>query len=157
MTANLGLDLSRECSPANHSPDIGLEHKAPFQLAGTSASGSKQRILPFACDVGSADVLFQVSVEIVVSRHLVLLAALFVQPDPSAPPLYIEILDFHGNGGSHPGEGIDHEPDESAVSQPEQGSDVDGIQQQPGLVGLEDGSLAPFLRMLRSADSVGRA
>jgi hypothetical protein len=53
--------------------------------------------------------------EVVVAGELVHLAALLMEPHPSAALLDIEVLDLHLDDGAHPGEGVPHERDERAM------------------------------------------
>ena len=49
------------------------------------------------------------------TRHRVPFATLFVQPHPQPAVLRVNILDCHSERRADPGEGIDHEPDQSAI------------------------------------------
>jgi hypothetical protein len=52
-----------------------------------------------------------------VARHRMPLAALLAQSHPQAAVLRIDIVDSHAERRADPREGIDHEPDQSAVAQ----------------------------------------
>ncbi len=117
MAADLGLDPGRQRPPADHPLDIRLEQGIANQLAGSAADRAKERPFAVLGDSGSFDVLLKVAVEIVVRGHLVLLAALLVQPHPAAPSLYIEALDPHGDRCSHAREGIDHQANQGTIAQ----------------------------------------
>ena len=49
----------------------------------------------------------QVRVQVVVTRHRVLLAAFFMQPHPGAQTLHIDIFEAYADGCSHPRKGAD--------------------------------------------------
>ena len=91
-----------------------------------------------------------------VGGHLVLFSALLVKPHPAAPSLDKEVFHLHRNRRSNPGEGVDHEANQRSISQAGKGSGVDGVDQSPRFVGLEDRGLAAPLRVLRPAHGVGR-
>jgi hypothetical protein len=55
--------------------------------------------------------------EVVMTRHRVPFATLFVQPHPQPAVLRVNILDCHSERRADPGEGIDHQPDEGAIAQ----------------------------------------
>lgn len=82
------------------------------------------------------------------ARHLMLLAALFLQPYPGAATLHIDILDPHAEGGTDAGEAVDHEPDQGAIAQTGEGGGVDRIQQRPRSVGGQHRGLPLAHRML---------
>jgi len=46
---------------------------------------------------------------------------------PTSPALHVEILDLHRYRRSYSGKGVDHQPDESSVTQARKGSDIDRI------------------------------
>jgi hypothetical protein len=156
MAANFRLDASSRSSPANHSPYIGLQHGAGGQLSATPLARAEEWPFTVLGDAGGRDVLLKVAVEIVVRRHLVLLATFFVKPDPAAPPSYKVILDPHGNYRPHAGEGVDHQADERPVAQAGKGSGVDCIEQGARLIRLEHWRLAAPLRMLWPPDGMRR-
>jgi hypothetical protein len=88
VAADFGLDSGRERPPADHPPHIGLEQGIAGQLAGPAALRAEESAFPIVGNAGSGDVLLQIPVEIVVRGHLVLLAALFVEPHPAPPALH---------------------------------------------------------------------
>src|SRR4029077_9897988 len=63
-----------------------------------------------AADTGSVDIGIEVRFQIMMRRHLVALAALFMQPHPPAFSLRVIILNPHRNGGSDTREGECHLP-----------------------------------------------
>jgi hypothetical protein len=64
------------------------------------------------------------------ARHRVPLAALLAQPHPEAAVLREDILDRHAERRANPGEGIDHEPDQCAIAQTDDGRRVDAVEQR---------------------------
>ena len=54
------------------------------------------------------------------------------------------VLDIHAGGGAHTREGEHHEADESAVTEPDDGRCIDGIEELPCLLGRQDRRLALF-------------
>ena len=57
---------------------------------------------------------------LVVDRHLVVLAAFFMQPHPPALALLVIILDVHPHDGRDAREAVDHHGDQRAVAQARQ-------------------------------------
>lgn len=80
------------------------------------------------------------------------LAALLVEPHPTASAVHKEILYFHRSRCPYEGKGIDHEADQHSISQAGKGTDIDQIDQITRFVSLEDRGLAAALRV-----SSGRA
>ncbi len=78
-------------------------------------------------------------------RHLVLLAAFFVQAYPPALALRVVVVDVHVQRGRDPGEAVDQQRDQRAVAQPDIGRDVDAVDQLARFVAVEDRRLFPFL------------
>ncbi len=76
---------------------------------------------------------------VVVCRDFVALAAFFVQPKPPALPLGVVILDAHRDGGADAREAENHEADERAIAEANDGRHVDGVEQRPGVFGREHG------------------
>lgn len=72
----ISLDIRSERPPAKQSPHIGLEQGIAGQFSGAVARGAKERPFSVLWDTAGGDVLLQISVEIVMNGHLVLLAAL---------------------------------------------------------------------------------
>ena len=69
----------------------------------------------------------------VMGRHVVPLAALLVQPQPSARPLQEIVLTPHPHDRAHPGEAVHHHAQQRTVPQPYQRPRVDPIEQRPRL------------------------
>src|SRR5882757_3854488 len=74
VAADLGLDPGRERPPANHPPHVGLEQGIASHLPRSAGRRPEDRAFPVLGDAGSRDVLLQIAIEIMVGRHLVLLA-----------------------------------------------------------------------------------
>jgi hypothetical protein len=106
-------------------------------------------------DAGGFDVFVEIGFELVVGRHLMALAAFFVETDPPALAVGEIVLALHGDGADA-GEGIRHDRNEGAIAQPDQGRGVDAIEQQRGLVGRQHRRVAPLEDMLGAAHRVGR-
>jgi len=76
VAADLGLDPGRERPPANHPRHVGLEQGIASHPPRSAARRPEERAFPVLGDAGSPNVLLQIAIEIMVGRHLVLLAAL---------------------------------------------------------------------------------
>ena len=66
---------------------------------------------------GAFDIGLKVFLKVVVTGHLVALAAFFVKAHPGAAALHINIFDPHLDDGPDAREGIDHKPDQGAIPQ----------------------------------------
>jgi len=90
------FDAGRERPPANHPPHVGLEQGIASHLPRSAARRPEERAFPVLDDAGSPDVLLQIAIEIMVGRHLVLLApsrgAAPTQGDQTRTTLSWEIL-----------------------------------------------------------------
>ena len=98
----------------------------------------------------------QPGIEIVVGGQLVELAAFLVQPDPPAPPVWVEILYPHGDGGADAGEAVDQQADKRPVAQPDHARDINALQQQPRISAIQHRRLAPLHHMARPAHGGSR-
>ncbi len=87
---------------------------------------------------------------------LVLLAAFLMQPDPAAASLRVEVLHLHPHDGADAGEGVDHHPDQGAITQPLERAGVDGVEQGARLVAGEHRCLAALDHVFRAAHRVRR-
>src|ERR1700761_6668969 len=89
-------------------------------------------------------------------RHIVKLAAFFMETDTPALSLGVIILDLHGDDGADAAESKSHQGDQRAISKTDQRRRIDAIEQFPRVVARKDGRLAAFDTMLRTANSVSR-
>lgn len=129
MAANRRADPGLAHSPADHPIHIGPRHRSIRELAITATDAAKERRLLVACVASGAQVLIQVSLEIVVDGHVVTLAAFLVQPDARALALRIVVLDAQPHRGPDAGEAIGQERDQRAVPQSDDGADVDTVEE----------------------------
>jgi hypothetical protein len=149
VVADQSLDAGRRGPAANHCVRIGLGQGSTGELAGAAADSAEERGLRIAGQVRACDVGLEDLLERVMTRHRMVLAALFMQPHPQAAVLGVDILDLHGEGGADAGERINHQPDESAITQPRRRRRVDRIKQAPRLGRLEHRRLAAAHHMTR--------
>src|SRR5260370_11667940 len=87
VVSDFGMDAGSFCPPADHPVGIGLTHRPACERIRFPDRRAELRSLGIHFEARALDVRFQICVEIVICRHVVALAALFVQPDPSAPAL----------------------------------------------------------------------
>ena len=71
--------------PLNHPVGVLLRH--PVRRARRAARGAEQRPVFIAPDARRRDVFIEVGFQLGDARRFVFLAALLMQPHPSAPPL----------------------------------------------------------------------
>jgi hypothetical protein len=97
----------------------------------------------------------EIGFEIVMRRHLVDLAAFFVEAQPPAFAVGEVIFDAHADRCADAGEAEGHQRDQRAVAQADDGRDVDAVEQLARLRGRQHGSLAALDGVLRPAQRVG--
>lgn len=90
------------------------------------------------------------------ARHLVALAAFFVQAHPKAPVLSVDVLDPHRQCGAHSCERKHHQRNQRPVPKANGCADIDAIEQLPGFRCIEHGRLALAGRMTGAAHGRGR-
>src|SRR5262245_29830673 len=71
-------------------------------------TAERKRALAAVTDTGHVEVGVEIGVERMMRRHLVALAAFFMQPDPPTLALGVVVLDAHRHHGADAGEGEDH-------------------------------------------------
>ena len=106
-----------------------LARRCTIAKASLRSKGRSDRILvlPFDArnsgplgspvDPGGLDIGVEVLLEGVVHRHLVMLAALLVQPEPPALALGEVVLDPHRNRRADPRKAVDQHPDQCPIAQ----------------------------------------
>lgn len=113
-------------------------------------------VLFLVANAGSGNISVHIGLGVVVGRHVVALAALLVKAEPPAFAVLVVIIDLHTHDGAHAGEGVAHQADNGAIAQADDRIRLDGIEQSPGLVRFERGSLAARHHVLGAADGGGR-
>ena len=88
--------------------------------------------------------------------HGVLLAALLVQANPLPPVLRIHVLDAHADRRADAREGIDHQADERAVAEADDGRGVDRVDELPRFLRIEHRRLAAPHDVARPAHGARR-
>ena len=83
VTANFGVDAGGPGPLADHPVDIGLPHRPGRERVGFAGRRAKQRPFGIGLQQSAPHVRLQIGVERVMGRHVVTLAALFVQPHPA--------------------------------------------------------------------------
>jgi len=108
VAANLLADTGIACAALHHADCVMSVHRMVCQLPRSSFGSSEEGsllLLGYACCL---DVLMQVLYQIMMGKHLVELAALFVQPNAPLHTALAEVLDRHIHDSAHPREGVDH-------------------------------------------------
>ena len=101
MATDVRANVGSLNPPADHAVHIGLPHWLRRESAAQAFRRSKEEALGVV-EPSTIDVRVQVVLQVVMARHLVQLAALLMQPNPSAAPLHIDILQPHLHRGAHP-------------------------------------------------------
>ena len=70
------------------------------------------------------------------------LAPLFLEPQPPALALLVVVLDAHADDGRDARKAVDHHAQQGAIAQAGEGRRVDGVQQLPRFGGLQHRRLA---------------
>ena len=156
VVADAGADPGRQRPSPHHEISISLGQGGPAEPSGATTDGPEQRSLGILGDPGLVQVGVEVRFERMMARHLVPLAALLPQPHPEPAVLHEHILNSHGQRRSDPREAVDHQPDQSPVTQPDRGGDVDAVQQLPSLERIQHRGLALAHAVRRPAHGRGR-
>jgi hypothetical protein len=85
-------------APADHAPDVDAVHRQRRQRAAVPIGGAEQGSALRAEQPGRMHVGVEIGFEIVMRRHLVDLAAFFVEAQPPALAVGEIILDAHADG-----------------------------------------------------------
>ncbi len=118
---DFGGDAGVSRAPADHAKSVLLMHGLCAELAGAAGGVAEQRPAFVCRDPGGSEVLVEKPLEPVVAGHLVLFAALLVQPHPAAAALDELILDLHFEHGPNARKAVGHRADQGAIAQPENG------------------------------------
>jgi hypothetical protein len=151
MITDRRVNTCRHRSAAYHAPGIRLCHGL-FEEHGRVVPGRRAKEKTFAIfgDAGSVDVGTQFFDERVMARHLVVLAAFFVQTELPAGALWSEIFGVLQRG-VYAGERVGEGGYQRAIAPTAQRVGRNGIQQLAPLLGVEHSGLAGFHHMLRAA------
>jgi hypothetical protein len=84
VTADLDLHAALAAAALDHASSVDAVHSVAGELAGATASRAEEGAPFVAGDAGGTNVLIEEGFELVVRRHLVSLAAFFVEADPPA-------------------------------------------------------------------------
>jgi hypothetical protein len=166
VAADAGLDAGRLRPPLNHPVGVHVPHGFAGERSGLAGGRAKQ----WAVRAGGGDVFIEVHVQIVVTGHLVLLAAFLVQPHPAAPALHEVVTHLHLQHGADAREAVDHHRDEGTIAQAHEqrfeafrlvlarrvSRDAYAVEQLARLLGGEHGRLAFFHDVFGTAHRVGR-
>ncbi len=81
--------------------------------------------LAVASEACCLNVVLKVSLKIMVAGHAVFLAAFFVQADPQAPVLPVNVRHGHAEGRADAGEGENQQADQRPLAQADDGRSVE--------------------------------
>jgi hypothetical protein len=130
VVAELGGDAGGGRAPADHRIGVCLREHRARELAGAAPDRAEQRPFGIVAQAGAVEIGGEIFFEVVMARHRVALAALLAQPHPEPAGLRKDILDRHAERRADPGEGIDHEPDQRAITQTGRRRGVDAVEQR---------------------------
>ena len=102
---------------ADHAVDICLVH-GPIRKVCAPTRRAEEVALLVGGDAGPFEIGFEVILKIMMTGHLMVLAAFFVQARPGAAALHLDIPDTHTDHGPDAGKGVDHDPDERPSRRP---------------------------------------
>lgn len=109
MVSDLRRDPRFDCAALDHSVGIYLAHRTLGQSPRAALGGRKEIVLRVAGEPGTVDIGMKVSVQAVTTGHLVPLTAFFMQPNPGAAFLRIDIFNLHLKRGANAGKRVDHQ------------------------------------------------
>src|SRR5712691_13203589 len=135
----------------DHEVHLRLAQSALGELLRFAFRRPEEGSVLLVADARGLDVRGHVLFEIVMRRHFVALAALLMETDPPAAILQVPIFDIHTRRRTHAGEGVDHEPDERAIAETDDGRGVDAVEELPSFIRGEHGCLAAPRTVLRPA------
>src|SRR5207253_1803770 len=101
--------------PLDHVEDVEPRHRLVCQLVAL-VHAAEETPLGVAGDPRSPDVGVQVALKAWMAGHLMAFAALFVQPEPQPLPMLEKVANPHRHRRTHPGETVDHDPNERPVT-----------------------------------------
>ena len=79
-----------------------------------------------------------------------------MQPKPAAFPVLAVVFNIHPHHSPHPGEAVDHYPDQGPIAQPGDGLQIDRVDELPGFLGVEDRGFALLDHVLWPSDGGSR-
>ena len=131
------------------------------------AAVREKRPVEILGDAGGGEVGVEVQLQFVMTGDGMLLAALLVQPKPSAATLQEVVPDPHSQNGADAGEGVDHGADERPIAQADQQGFLgfgavavlhgpDAVEQGAGFLCGQHRRLARLEGIFRAAHGVGR-
>lgn len=113
---------------------LALDHPVDILLVKRTANTrlpaarAEQEALRLHGNAGNGDIFVEILLQSVMAGHLVLLAALLVQPHPTPAPLCVIVLHLLADDSIDAGEGVDHDADQSTVAEALERVGVDGIE-----------------------------
>ena len=129
------------------------------QCAGAAGGGAEEGCLAGVANAGRLYIGVEIGLQIVMGRHFMTLAAFFVQPKPPALALRVKILHAHVGDGADTAEGVDHDGDERAIAEADEGLRLDGFEELRASAPLNTGVFPRFAdawaRGRRRPDSCG--
>ena len=90
MVAGVGAETGHQHLALDHPVGVLLIH--PPGQAGLAAGRAEQKAVRVVGDAGGGDILVEIFFQRVMAGHLVLLAALFMQPDPAARHCGVQLV-----------------------------------------------------------------
>ena len=151
------------CTALKNAPGIGLAHRAIRQKPGAPEGRAKKWTLAIVGEAGGLNVILQISLKMMVTRHAMFLATFFVQTDPQSAVLPVDVRDSHTQRRTDAGEGENEKADQRTVAEADHGCGVDAVEelarfrrrQYGGLAGARPRAKPSTLRKSRSiADTV---
>ena len=140
------------------------------QLRPGAWRGAEEGAFAVVGDAGRLDVGVDILLQSMMGRHLVLLAAFLVEPQPGPFALSVVVLDRHCNHGANAGEGEHHRGDDRPVAQADEvrafdlvalrvdADDAlyrDAVEEDAGLIGGEHRRFAFVDDVFGAADRMG--
>ena len=128
MVANLCWDAGVGRAALNHAPGIGLGHAAPGENLRAPDGGAEEGLSALAGETRALNIVLQITLEMMVAGHAILLAAFFVQPHPQTPVLPVNVFDIHAESRADAGKGKGQKSDQRMVAQADYGFGVDAVE-----------------------------
>jgi hypothetical protein len=117
VAADLCMYLGIFGAAADHAVNVRLVHGPLGELLCAPVGRAEEITFRVRRDPRTFYICLQVLFKAVVARHLVTLAAFFMEAHPGAAALNIHLFHTHFDNSPDPREGIDHKADQGPVAQ----------------------------------------
>jgi len=168
VIADARLDARGLRAALDHAIGILLVQRFVRQEACLSGGCAEQVAVGIAGDADSVDIFIEEMIKVMVTGNVMLLAALLVQPNPSAAALHEIVTDLHFSDGAYARKTVGHDADQGPIAQSEEirlrrrsalldfFNDRYAIEKRASFIGCQNRRLALFHDVFWTAYLMGR-